>query len=384
MEEWLNEKRTASTRRVYEQRLRHFLEYINLAPEEYLKLSPKSQRSYALKYQNEQPEANRNTIYNVLTAVSSFLEYHDQPINWRRSRVRQRPDVSSHVFSNGDLSRMFAVADTRDKAVLSLSCSLGWEMSGVLGLKRKTVSELIDRAKETGEQFIYFKNIRNKTGVVRLGVINPLAVEWVSKWLKLSDNKSPRARKERHATDHVRPLPFSDIFDMGEDAFNRMLKRLAKKAQIKTVGRIRFHNIRKWVMSGLSRSGFNEWQTKFMVGKQIPLSDATYLQTLEIEVKDRYPSAYESYLNLDNRVNPKAVSSLSKDLKKKTTEIESENLRLKNKLTNISSENQNMKSRLEELESKSTDLEEIQRQMNFLKNQIADLVKTGNKDKRLS
>ena len=56
--------------------------------------------------------------------------------------------------------------------------------------------------------------------------------------------------------------------------------------------------------------------------------------------------------------------------KKKTTEIESENKRLSN--------------RVKQLESKDNDLEEIQRQMNFLKNQIADLVKTGNKDKRLS
>ena len=115
-------------------------------------------------------------------------------------------------------------------------------------------------------------------------------------------------------------------------------------------------------MSGLSRCGFNEWQAKFVLGKAIPLADSTYLQTLEFEVKDRYPKAYDEYLNLENET--------SKDLKKKTLEIESENKRLND--------------RVKQLESKSTDLEEIQRQMNFLKKQIADLVKTGNKDKRLS
>ena len=67
-------------------------------------------------------------------------------------------------------------------------------------------------------------------------------------------------------------------------------------------------------MSGLSRSGFNEFQIKYVLGKSIPMSDGTYLQTLEQEVKDRYPSAYENYLNLNPSVSPKAMITLTKEI----------------------------------------------------------------------
>jgi hypothetical protein len=48
----------------------------------------------------------------------------------------------------------------------------------------------------------------------------------------------------------------------------------------------------------LSRSGWNDWQTKFLIGKAIPVTDETYLQTLELEIRERYPKAYADYLNI--------------------------------------------------------------------------------------
>ena len=91
-------------------------------------------------------------------------------------------------------------------------------------------------------------------------------------------------------------------------------------------------------MSGLSRSGFNEFQCKFVVGKSIPLSDATYLQTLEQEVKERYPAAFENYLNLS--------TTISKNVKKK---IEDENKILKEKIAEMKLENEKTKEEMRQL-----------------------------------
>jgi len=242
--------------------------------------------------------------------------------------VKPRPDVTSHVFSNGDLSKMFEIANTKEKALLSLSTSLGWEINGVLQLKRKTLQDLINRAKDTGEKFVYFRNIRGKTGVLRLGIINPLALTWCEKWLKLSENVAPMKRRHRRG---ARPQLISEIFDMTSNGIASCLKRLARKAQIKTVGGVRFHNIRKWVMSGLSRSGFNEWQVKYVLGKAIPMSDGTYLQSLEQEVRERYPEAFENYMNINPIVHPKAISSLSKKLE----ETKEENQELRNRIEKL-------------------------------------------------
>jgi len=326
-------------------RLRNFLDYHALSPEELLDQPPRKQRNLALRFQNEQSEMNPNTIISHLTAVASFLDHYDMPINWKRSRVRPRPDVTSHVFTNGDLYRMFEIADTKQKCMLTLACSLGWEVRGFATLKRETLRKLIERAKDTGEQFVYFRNVRQKTGALRLGVLNPLALEWTEKWLKIRKEKPQRQRKQQR--DRIKPV--SDIFDMTSEGINRMLKRLAKKAQIKTTGRVRFHNIRKWVMSGLSRSGFNEWQVKYVLGKAIPMSDGTYLQTLEQEVKERYPSAYENYLNLSPSVSSKAMITLSKEI----DQLKEENIDLKQRLNGFSLGSDQVKellSRIEKLE----------------------------------
>lgn len=69
-------------------------------------------------------------------------------------------------------------------------------------------------------------------------------------------------------------------------------------------------------MSGLSRSGFNEFQIKYLMGKAIPMTDMTYLQTLREEIEEKYPTAYESYLCL----KPSIPERLIKDVTKKASE----------------------------------------------------------------
>lgn len=339
--DWLAEKRSHTTRRSYLYRLRMFLEYHGITPEQLIEMSPKEARTLALRYQNENKELSDNTLLGRLTAVASFMDYYDKTINWKRgTRVRPRPDTKSHVYTNGDLTKMFEVADTRGKAILALATSLGWEISGFVDLKRETLRKLIDRAKENGDQFVYFRDIRQKTGQPRLGILNPLAIEWCDKWLKLSEDMETRERESQT----INPLTLtakrrvSDIFDLTGNGIHYAMRNLAKKANIKLTGKTRFHNIRKWVMSGLSRSGFNEFQIKYVLGKAIPMSDQVYLQTLEEEIRDRYPEAYENYLNLS--------TTISKDTKKK---IEDENKRLKEKFAEMEIENTKRKDELKNL-----------------------------------
>jgi len=335
---------------------------LNITVEDFLKLDSRKQRHLALRFQNEQPEENPNTIYSVLTAIASFLDYYDKPIRWKRARIKPRPDLSSHVFSNGDLSKMFQIGNVKEKAMLTLSTSLGWEINGILRLKRKVLRDHIDRAREVGEKFVYFKNLRQKTGVQRLGVLNPLAIEWVDRWLKESEHMKPMKRKhDREARINI----VSEIFDMTAEGFNIMLRRLARKAQLKLTGRVRFHALRKWVMSGLSRSGFNSWQTKFLVGKSIPMSDATYLNSLENEIRERYPEAFENYMNLNPQVNMKAVSGLSKDLEEKTEEIGE----LRNQVYKLHKENVKLKKRVNEFFLGSDQVKELLRRIEKLEKQ---------------
>ena len=111
-------------------------------------------------------------------------------------------------------------------------------------------------------------------------ILNPLAITWLSKYLETSKSDNEK------------------LFDYTADGIHKMINTLAVKSGLRTTGAIRFHNIRKWLMSRLSRCGFGEFQIKYILGKAIPISDRTYLQTLKTEVEEKYPKVYNDYLNI--------------------------------------------------------------------------------------
>jgi integrase len=284
--EWLEECRTQSTKRLYGQNIKLFQEWYQKPLKTFLALDAKAMRHEALKFQSFLAERTTkrnglmtaNSIISALTALGSFCTFNDKTLNLRGKRLRTRIDLSSHAFTNGELSRMFDIASVEEKAILSTFCSLGWEVSSLLELIRPFIESLLKQAKDEKKDFIYFQSQRPKTGALRLGVLNPLAIEWLGKWLE----QSTSARLFRFTT---------------KEGVNAMIKRLAREAHIAKTGRIHTHLIRKWVMSGLSRAGFNEFQIKYLLGKAIPLSDLTYLQTLQQEIETKYPKAYE-YVNI--------------------------------------------------------------------------------------
>lgn len=172
----------------------------------------------------------------------------------------------------------------------------------ILNLKRQTINNFIEHAKKNNQNFAFFKTIRGKTKVPMLAVLNPLAILWLENWFKLEK-----------ITDADQPL-----FNVNYDAVWQMFPKLAQRSGITLTGKIRFHAIRKWLMSKLSSGGFNEFQIKRCVGKKIPNSDDTYLQTLDDEIKERYPRIYDSHLSIIKKekvIIQKIIEKSSEELK---------------------------------------------------------------------
>lgn len=311
VETWLSECRRSGTRRVYAGNIQKFFTWHKGSLPDFLKLSSKELKHLALRYQAEHENDKANSVAAVVTALSSFASYLDKPFSLRGKRVRQQPDLTSHIFSNEDLQKMFDVACTRDKCWLALGTSLGWEIEGILSLDKLLLQNLCERAKAENKQYMFFNAWRHKTGVPRLGVLNPLALEWSQKWLDESHSQ-PKRKRRAHSVDRV----VSDLFDLTEEGVNAIMRRLAKEANLHLTGRIHFHLLRGWVMSSLSGAGFNEWQIKFVVGKAIPVQDATYLRTLQREIEGKYPKIYEEYLS----IRPSKIMTIIDE--KKTREIE--------------------------------------------------------------
>jgi hypothetical protein len=328
--EWLDECRRENTKRIYKYGLDQFFtwytEYLNNKKqpttqpiETYMTLPNKEKRHIALVFQNTF-KGKDNTVNGILTALSSFLTYMDTPIVWKGKRKKIQPDTTSHEYTTDDFRRMFNAADTKGKALLALGTSLGWEISAVLEIDREQMKNLIAKAKSEHNEFYYFPSIRKKTGALRLGVLNPLAIECMDKYLTETEGKKLRLRNRNSNSLTYNPL--SNLFDITQTSINKYLRGIAVDARIVTTGRVHWHKIRGWAISNLSRAGLNEFQIKYIVGKSIPVTDSTYLQSLKLEIEERYPAAYEMYLNIGSPVSSKTVKKLIQDKEQRDHELE--------------------------------------------------------------
>jgi len=283
---WLDEFANERTRRNYTYGINMFFDAVKISVDEFLALSAKDIKHLVLTFQADMKVAGwaDGKVNAVTVAVRSFLVSNDIQVKFRRNQIiKATADKSSHVFTNGDLKRLFDVGGAFEKALLSTAVSQGWEISMFLGQQRDVIERRIAHAKQNDQRFVFFMDERDKTGAERLCVLNPLAVECIEKYLA------------------VRVDDDSRLFPITADGVQKMLYRLAKDANLKTTGSLRFHNIRKWLMSRLSRCQFNAFQIKFIMGKKIGISDGVYLQTLQNEIEEKYPVVYNDYLNIDWR-----------------------------------------------------------------------------------
>ena len=310
--EWLRELKTKNTTKLFSWMIKRFFEwyagnYEGKTAQDFAGLDAKTITHIALLYQKhlQNRGIKDNTIRSSITTIKSYCEYLDKPLNFKRKIVKIEMDMSSHVFRNGDLKAMFHIGGTKEKAVLATMASLGWEREAVLEFDREFIEKQLAIAKAEKSQFIFFDSARGKTKARRLGILNPLAVEWLQKWLETSESrKSAR------------------LFDMCPDGLNKLIKRLARDARILTSGRVHSHLIRGWTMSQLSRAGFNEFEVKLCIGKSIPISDGTYLRMLKDSVAEKYPKVYDAFLNID----PPTIKTEVKTEDFKRLELQVENL----------------------------------------------------------
>jgi hypothetical protein len=213
----------------------------------------------------------------------SFYSSQCEPIRLKGKIIKVEGATGEYIFSLEDLRRMWHVANTRNKTILAVGCSLGWEVSQILGMDRTFFENLVKRARSEKQEYIAFNWIRPKTQSAIYGILNPCAIDSIERYLeKTKDIKSERL--------------WHDLTT--EDSLNDVLKSLVQEAGIVTIGTIRWHLLRKWLMSQLDRAGLSEFENKIILGKQIPISDSTYLQSLKRNALEKYQRAYPMYLSL--------------------------------------------------------------------------------------
>jgi integrase len=318
VEEWLDYTKSTATRYHYLETFHKFCEETNKTPEDLLKLTEQEAKDMIRRYYatNERADKKKlNTILQTTTVLRAFFALHFGHRLYFPQGTFSKPqiDTDSHDFSTKDLKAMFLIADVEEKAILTMTVSLGWEISALLDLDRVKIEALIAKAKEEKEETIFFEDIRHKSQEPRLGIINALAQEWVSKYLETS----PKSDK---------------VFTFTEQGLNKILKRLTKESGIQTTGRVHFHRLRAWHESALYGAGFNAQQVDFIQGHALGNVRRTYYKELQNQIMAKYPLVYHEHLDISNG------NGNGEQTKKRVSALEEENTALKEELQKANEE----------------------------------------------
>lgn len=257
-----------------------------------------------------------NTARSYVSSARAFCRDKCQLLVIQRKRIsKPKMATGEHEFNREELSKMFHVADLRDKAILSCAVSLGFSVEDFAELPRALIENLVNKSISEKIDFIAFDYERGKTGVVSRSHLTPEARDALKEWFSYIDKK--RESEGKGKSKYVFPNGNDD--HLSDQAINDILKDLIKKANITTTGKVRFHLIRKFLMNAMHDAGFSDWEVKRVLGKEVPVSDATYLHGLSRTVTEKFPKAHE-YIKLIGYANKNHV--LIEELQDRIVQLE--------------------------------------------------------------
>ncbi len=262
-------------------------------------------RDVLTKYVTSLSHFKSNTALSIISSVRSFFTNETVSIKLQKSKLpRSEMAMGEHRFNLNEFRSMWLVANTEGKARLSVAISLGWGIGDFLSLTTKFIKDVIRNVDDDG--FASFDYRRMKTKARIRGILPPTAIQDLEDYLK----KFPENQEYLWTT-------------KTKESFSYWLRSLCKEAGIDENGTIRFHLIRKYTFDMVS-SQCGVYEAKLLVGKRIPLSDATYLHNLEDRLLERYKKFAYPFLQLNGTIKSQEgkLEQLTDRVESLTIEVE--------------------------------------------------------------
>lgn len=302
---WLGKYLSKKTQATHRRGLEKFLKWYKKPVEDLIACTSDEVQQLCVDFQRDMKAEgiSQNSIVSYTTSIRSLFNHLNKELKFSKGQLLNVVEgQEKHCFSNGDLKTMWSFADVQGKAILSVGTSLGWGISDVTSLKRDFIKQKLEEAKKNNG-FAFFKHNRGKTGAKSLGILNPLACEWLEKYFKLGESET--------------------IFEVNKSRIQQIINELGEKSGVS--GNISFHGFRSWVMISMNKAGFTEFEQKMVVGKKIPVSDSTYLNGLRESIKTKYIEAYPKYFNITNQTQNPTQQKEINDLKSRILQLEEYN-----------------------------------------------------------
>ncbi len=280
-----------------------------------------------------------NSARNLTIGIRQLFRYYQMPVQIRAgSRVTKTVKTSkSFPLRIEHIRKMFAIADIRERVILSMATDLGLRIGDFISIKKEDIPQLDQ------ETPIPFDMMTGKEEVVAYGFLSQETVDLLKVYLPTLTKKGNPYLFPSNGKSHI-----------SEEWLSKLLKRLAQKAKIPMNNKsLTFHCFRKMLLSASIDSGIGLTAGKKLVGKTIPKSDDTYLTTINLRKK---------FIQLKNfqtiKQQPKVEVETIESLKKAVIKLQ-EDLRTQTTITNtISEENQKMKQEIKERDKELKEFEE--------------------------
>jgi len=274
-----------------------------------------------------------NTAKSLTNGIRQLFRYYQMDIKVRNGSSLNRIVQTQRNFplTIEHVRKMYAVANFRERALLSMATDLGLRISDFLKIKKH---DLPDLSLETP---ISFDIMTDKEDVIAKGFLSQETVELLKKYRTTLTPDNPYL----FPSSQNKPKPIS------RTQIGNLLNDLAQKAglRINNGKSLTFHCFRKMLLSASIDSGIGLTAGKKLIGKKIPQSDDTYLTTVNLRNK---------FIKLKNfltiKEQPKIETENIESLKKAISKLQ-EDLTTQKTITNvISKENQEIKRQFAENE----------------------------------
>jgi len=292
VQEFLDSVSNPNTKKEYRHGVKKFCEWFGKSAEEVLELRKddltQRQGENLIEYRNRAARFEKeiekfhahllakgftiNTSRNLTLGIRQLFRFYEMPIRIRSgSRVSQTVKTTKNFPMTIEHVRvMFAVADLRERVVLSMATDLGLRIGDFISIRKADLPDLDQQVA------VSLDLMTDKEKVIAHGFLSQETVDLLKAYLPTLER--------RNGNPYL--FPSNAESHISDEWLNRLLQRLAEKAQIRLNGKsLTFHCFRKMFLSASIDSGVGLTAGKKLCGKSIGESDDTYLTTVNLREK---------------------------------------------------------------------------------------------------
>ncbi len=310
--------RTEQNQKAAIRKLRDFLAFTKMAPEELVKeqrakIDERAAQRRILAFYKKIIDAGKTptVAFDYTKFLRSFYNYYGLVLSFRPNELEMPlPKIKDFPFELQHIQGMIYAANVKGKALILTLESSGLRIGDIVKLLRKDIEPLLEK-----EPPVELEVITEKERVRANSFLHSVAIKALKDYL----------------ASRTDDFPWLFTTDLGSNLSTPEADRMVKTA-FKNAGfdsgnlRVRTHCIRKFTIGQFQDSGIEENLWKAIVGKKTP--QAAYNSN----------KLREAYISALPKLNPEALVNnhvKMDDLANKVQTLEKENLELRQKLTEL-------------------------------------------------